>query len=207
MPRAEQPRGAEDEPEGHLPRRGAPDPVHVSSEFQFQFQVRSRLPHCSLGTWNLQHLNPHRHAPRPPRPRLGLEHPRARRRRRTCSTRRRPGSTPSAGTSRGRSASSRTRGSTCSRPPRRGRCRCRRSAGRCRIAISPRPASASPAASAACPSSSTPGWNAVKWSGTSGPSSFATQLRQLASAPRRESFSPGISSVVSSNQTFVSRFR
>ncbi len=50
------------------------------------------------------------------------------------------------------------------------------------------------------------GWKAVKCMGTSGPSSSTTQ-RVISSSSSSESFSPGISSVVSSNQTSVSCFR
>ena len=43
----------------------------------------------------------------------------------------------------------------------------------------PRAASGSPAAWAGGPASSSPGWNAVKWSGTSGPRCSANQRREL----------------------------
>jgi hypothetical protein len=46
------------------------------------------------------------------------------------------------------------------------------------------------------------GWNAVKCSGTSGPSVFVTQRLSAAISPS-ESFSPGINNVVISNQTLA----
>ena len=48
------------------------------------------------------------------------------------------------------------------------------------------------------------GWKAVKWIGTSGPR-FSTTHCVSASSSASESFSPGISRVVISNQTRVSR--
>ena len=100
----------------------------------------------------------------------------------------------------------RSRGTRCCRRRRRARCRCRRSAGRGRARSRAR-GRASRAASAATSSIFQSGWKAVKCSGTSGPSVVGEPGGSARRSRRRESFSPGISSVVTSSQTMVSRFR
>lgn len=50
------------------------------------------------------------------------------------------------------------------------------------------------------------GWKALKWCGTSGPSSSITQ-RHIRAIISEESLCPGISNMVASNQPSVTGFR